>query len=108
MPLDYSPRLAARLRREPRASVAITCQLRADSSGWRPASLVDLSADGFRIAWLPKCAIGRQIWVRLPGFEAMAAIVRWRDNRGVGCQFVRPLHNSVIEHICRSGKQRDN
>ncbi len=101
---DRSPRLAAKLRRQPRASVAITCQLRVDSTGWRPASLVDLSTEGFRIAWLPKCGIGRKLWIRLPGYEAMQATVRWRDNRGVGCQFDRPLHQSVIDHLCRSGR----
>ena len=79
--------------------VAITCQLRIDGGGWRAGSLVDLSCSGVRIAWLPTCGIGKSIWVKIPGLEAMLAKIRWRDLGGVGCEFDRPLNPIIVEHL---------
>jgi hypothetical protein len=101
-PLDRSRQSAARLRHETRLPVAFTCQLRVGNGAWRLASMVDLSCDGFRLAWLPDCAAGKELWVRLPGLEARQATVRWRDDRGVGCRFARPLHAAVIDFLSRA------
>jgi hypothetical protein len=101
VPLDRSGRSAARLRRDPRLPVAMTCSLRIGNGPWRPASMVDLSRSGFRIAWLPSGSVGRPMWVRIPGLEAVPATIRWRDLRGVGCQFERPLDSAVIDHLAR-------
>ena len=103
-PLDRSPRSAAKLRRDPRSPVALTCQLRIGSGPWRPATLVDLSCSGFRIAWLPSGGVGRPLWVRIPGLEAKPATIRWRDLGGVGCQFDRPLSSEVVEHLSRKAR----
>ena len=100
--LDRHARSAARMRRQARAPVAFTCQLRVGNGSWRMASMVDLSCEGFRLAWLPDCAVGRDLWVRIPGIEARQATVRWRDDRGVGCQFTRPLHEAVIGFLSRA------
>lgn len=102
LPLDRSARALARLRREARSPVAFTCQLRIGSGAWRLASMVDLSCEGFRLAWLPDCTVGRDVWVRLPGIEARRATVRWRDDRGVGCMFAQPLHAAVIDFLSRA------
>ncbi len=101
-PLDRNPRHAARLRCETRSPVAFTCQLRVGNGAWRLASMVDLSCEGFRLAWLPDCTPGKTLWVRLPGIEARLATVRWRDDRGVGCRFDRPLHAAVIDFLSRA------
>jgi hypothetical protein len=69
---------------------------------WRLASMVDLSCDGFRLAWSPDCTVGKEVWVRLPGIEARRAAVRWRDDRGVGCRFASPLHAAVIDFLSRA------
>ena len=101
-PLDRNARATTRPRREARSAVAFTCQLRIGSGPWRVASMVDLSCEGFRLAWLPDCPAGRPLWVRIPGIEARLASVRWRDERGVGCQFERPLHQAVIDFLSRA------
>ena len=101
-PLDCSAVCASRLRREARAPVAFTCQLRIGKGTWRSATMVDLSSEGCRLAWLPGCAIGSDLWVRIPGIEARLATIRWRDDRGVGCQFARPLHAAVIDFLSRA------
>ena len=106
-PLDRSERWAKRLRAEARSPVAFTCQLRVGNGAWRAASMVDLSCEGFRLAWLPDCAVGRDLWVRIPGIEARLATVRWRDDRGVGCQFARPLHTAVIGFLSRVTHRSD-
>ena len=107
-PLDRSEHCAGRLRHEVRSAVAFTCQLRLGNGPWRPASMVDLSCRGFRLAWLPDCPIGRQLWVRIPGLEARPATIRWRDNRGVGCEFDRPLHEAVIDFLSRATVRSGN
>ena len=98
--------LDAASRRDPRLPVALICQLRVGSGPWRPATLVDLSQSGFRIAWLPGGEVGRQLWVRIPGLEAMPATIRWRDLGGVGCEFTRPLSQPVVGHLTRGGAHR--
>jgi len=105
-PLDRSERCTARLRREARSPVAFTCQIRIGQGAWRAASMVDLSCEGFRLAWLPDCPAGKDLWVRIPGIEARLATVRWRDERGVGCQFERPLHQAVIDFLSRATNRR--
>jgi hypothetical protein len=102
VPLDRSARSLARLRHETRSPVAFTCQLRVGNGAWRLASMVDLSCDGFRLAWLPDCTVDKEVWVRLPGIEARRATVRWRDDRGVGCMFASPLHAAVIDFLSRA------
>ena len=104
VPLDRRQRSAARLRRDVRLPIALTCQLRIGSGPWRPATMVDLSRSGFRIAWLPSGNAGRPLWVRIPGLEAMPATIRWRDLGGVGCQFERPLSSEVVEHLSRKAR----
>lgn len=64
--------------------------------------MVDLSCEGFRLAWLPECTVGKDLWVRIPGIEARRATVRWRDDRGIGCQFANPLHAAVIGFLSRA------
>jgi hypothetical protein len=100
-PLDLPAAHASRLRQDPRALIALAGQIRIGSGPWRVASIVDISRSGFRIAWLPNASIGKHIWVRLPKFEAMPAVIRWRDHAGVGCQFTRPLHPTTVEHLQR-------
>ena len=101
--LDRSARSAARLRHDPRAPLAITCRLRIGGGPWRVASVVDISRSGFRLAWLPHCAVGTTVWLRLPGLEALPGVIRWHDIAGVGCEFAQPRHPSVIEHLARRG-----
>ena len=103
--LDRSRRSAARLRGDERLPVALTCQLRIGSGPGRPATMVDLSRFGFRIAWLPSGSVGSPLWVRIPRLEAMPATIRWRDLGGVGCRFERPLGVEVIEHLSRKSAQ---
>ena len=108
VPLDRSTHCLRRLRHETRSPVAFTCQLRVGNGTWRTASVVDLSCDGFRLAWLPDCAAGTNLWVRIPGIEARQATVRWRDERGVGCRFERPLHQAVIDFLSRATNRQDS
>ena len=106
--LDRNAGSLRRLRREPRSPVAFTCQLRVGHGAWRQASVVDLSPEGCRLAWLPDCTVGKELWLRLPGLEARRATVRWRDDRGVGCLFVSPLHRAVIDFLSRATNRPKN
>jgi hypothetical protein len=100
--IDARPGRSARKSREARSPVVLTCELRVGSGAWRRASLLDLSSDGLRLAWLPGCSVGGEIWVRLPGLEARQAAIRWCDREAIGCQFVRPLHAAVVDFLSRA------
>ena len=68
---------------------------------WQKARLQNVSATGFRIAWVPNGTQGADMRIRIPGLEPLAAKVRWRENSGLGCQFVNPLSVYVLEHIAK-------
>ncbi|HYD23380.1 MAG TPA: PilZ domain-containing protein [Croceibacterium sp.] len=96
-------RTAADPRREDaRAEVGIFADVRVGYGEWQKARLSDVSATGFRVAWLPRAAEGNAVAIRLPGLEPLKAIVRWKDGNAVGCQFERPLSVYVFEHLVRS------
>ncbi|UVO55027.1 PilZ domain-containing protein [Sphingomonas sp. SUN039] len=61
----------------------------------------DLSLTGFRTDCIFKVAVGARVYLTLPSFSAMEAIVAWRDNSGFGCKFVQPLHSAVFDMIAR-------
>jgi hypothetical protein len=65
----------------------------------RDAELFDLSSTGFRMNTFAKPAIGKHIWVNLPGLQPLEAIVRRADGNNYGCEFVHPLHPSVAKHL---------
>ncbi len=87
--------------RSSRTKVTLTCQVRQGTRPWKSAKLEDISAEGFRIAWLPNCRKQDVLRVRIPGMQILSAYIRWQDNNAVGCQFVTPLYPAVFEHIAK-------
>lgn len=61
--------------------------------------LHDLSSRGFRTDWPHKLEPGAQVWLKLPGLEALSAKVAWELDFMIGCKFDVALHPAVFAKI---------
>jgi hypothetical protein len=86
-------------RRAERTSIDGRARFREAGSNPFDAELFDLSANGFRMFTFSRQAIGKHIWVNLPGLQPMEAVVRRQDGNNYGCEFTNPLHPSVADHL---------
>lgn len=86
-------------RRDQRAAVGGHARFREAGSNPFDADLFDLSSTGFRMFTFSRQAIGKHIWVNLPGLQPMEAVVRRSDGNNYGCEFIQPLHPSVADHL---------
>lgn len=84
-----------------------------DSAGCKPCPglLVEVSLDGcrFSLAQFRELAIGQQVSLRIDGFTARNAQVRWADDKRVGLLFDQPLHNAELGALlqdCRTDAER--
>lgn len=85
-------------RAQTRRIVDLRAQVRVGTENWRPIRVVDLSSTGFRLSWLPSCSTGCRVWLRIEGLEPLPATIRWKNNGGIGCEFMRPLSAAVLDH----------
>ncbi len=69
-----------------------------------PAKVIvhDLSAHGFRAEWPYKLQRGDRVWLKMPGFEALPALVAWCIDFRIGCKFEHALHPAVFDKIVQS------
>lgn len=86
-------------RRQERRVVSLPCRVRSGTDPWRALRVLDLSQRGFRLCWIPSCSVGSRIWIRIGELEPLAATVRWKSNEGIGCEFIRPLGQAVLDHL---------
>lgn len=87
-----------------RADVVLLCEVRQGMRPWTRARLEDISQKGFRIAWLPNVHEDDPLRIRIPGLRMLTALIRWREGKAVGCEFVETLHIAVFEHIVRASR----
>lgn len=95
---------SAALRRDNRQAMRLDVRL---SAGLREpgtsqkfdVTIIDLSVTGFRCETSFNLSIGQLVFVTIPTLGALEAIVMRRDGFLYGCQFERPLHNAVFDHI---------
>lgn len=90
---------ASQGRRAERAPVQARARFR--EPGFNPfdVELYDLSSTGFRMVTFARPAIGKNIWVSLPGLQPLEAVIRRADGNNHGCEFTHPLHPSVAAHL---------
>ncbi len=92
-------RTEAERRRADRANVRITADLRRTGRIPFAVTVLDLSQTGCQCRTTSKVVMGDRIWISLPGFNALEAVVRWKTSRGFGCEWTQNMHISVFEHI---------
>ena len=61
--------------------------------------LVDLSATGFRFQSYYGFAVGSRVFLTIPSFGPLEAVVAWRGGNEFGCRFLAPLHAAVFDTI---------
>ncbi|MCF8706809.1 PilZ domain-containing protein [Rhizorhapis sp. SPR117] len=89
-----------------RHNLLISVKLRRSGENWFNARLANLSPTGFRVQSFAKLEMDSLIWVMLPGFDARRAKVIWTRDHESGCQFERPLHPAIFDHILRMNRMR--
>ena len=92
---------ATTCRKAERADCAIGAGIRQRGASAVGAHILDLSTHGFRASTHLDLQIGADVWLKLPGLEAMHAKVAWTNSHFVGCSFERPLHPAVLQMIVR-------
>jgi hypothetical protein len=93
-------------RSNDRHNVLIGVRLRRPGETWFTSRISDLSVGGFRLQSFVKLVPGMDLWIMLPGFEGRKAAVLWARDHEAGCEFERPLHPAILDHILRTGAQR--
>lgn len=90
----------AQQRREERARVDLDGPtLRQAGGTTETVKLHDLSSRGFRTDWPYKLVPGDQVWLKLPGLEALPAKVAWELDFMIGCKFDVALHPAVFAKV---------
>lgn len=89
-------------RKESRTPIAGTVRVREPGLRGNKVQISDLSRSGCRLELFSRVKLHDQIWVQLPGLEAIEADVCWCKNFTAGVQFRRPLHPAVYQHLLRA------
>ena len=61
----------------------------------------DISITGFRFDTSFNMHVGTRIWLVIPGFQGLEAVIAWREGFTYGCSFATPLHQAVCDHLVR-------
>ncbi|EQB09598.1 hypothetical protein L288_05440 [Sphingobium quisquiliarum P25] len=88
-------------RQAARRHLLVPVKVRRPGETWFRSKVADLSVTGFRLQSFMKLASGDSLWIMLPGFEGRRALVLWTRGHEAGCQFERPLHPAILDHIVR-------
>ena len=93
-------------RQAERAEVKLAAAARRQGGHGYAIKLLDISTRGCRIETASLLHAGTNIWLKLPGLEAIYARVAWVRGVRAGCQFATPLHPAVVDRIVASaGRQ---
>lgn len=87
-----------------RRHLLVSVKIRRPGETWFRSRVADLSITGFRLQSFMKLAADDCFWIMLPGFEGRRAQVLWTRGHEAGCQFERPLHPAILDHIIRVGR----
>jgi hypothetical protein len=104
-PVDIEGQLstaaAANPRKAERATVDLGAGLRQRGASNVTVQILDLSTHGFRASTHLDLQTGADVWLKLPGLEALHAKVAWSNAHFVGCAFERPLHPAVLQMMVK-------
>jgi len=91
--------LQPEIRRAPRADVRFTATLRRRAGRAGDVTIVNISTIGFRAETASVFHAGTQLWLKLPGLDAILTRVAWTNNVHIGCEFLQPLHIAVFDRV---------
>lgn len=90
-----------------RHNLLVSVKLRRPGESWFNARLANLSPTGFRVQSFTRLDLDATIYVMLPGFDGRKAKVVWVREHEAGCQFERPLHPAIFDHVVRMSRLRE-
>lgn len=89
------------MRNIERYPLAVDAQIRRGNAR-STVRIIDISATGVRLQAAQSLKQGEVFWLKLPGIEPRETRVAWANQFVVGCEFLQPLHVSVLDNIVRS------
>ena len=93
---------ATKARQQSRAPVVMNAKLRIIGGKGIDVSVIDLTADGCRIAKPSiELRVRQQVAIKLESLDYLKGSVRWSDDSTAGIAFERPLYGPVFEHMQR-------
>lgn len=92
-------------RSDIRRPIDLNASFRLPGSNGVGCLLSDISAAGFRAKVYGRMARGTQIWLRIPGFAALAARIVWARDGEVGCEFDERLDGALLDLIVSDAPQ---
>lgn len=95
---NQSPSDNRNLQRFP---LVVDAQLRSGSNR-TIVRVMDISVSGVRIQAARSLREGEVFWLKLPVIEPREVRVAWASQFIVGCEFLQPLHASVLDNIVRA------
>lgn len=79
--------------------VAIDAWVRPRNGSKTNVKILDLSETGFRMLTTMRLNEDVDIFLMIPGFEALQASIIWNNSSEYGCTFLHPLYTAIFEHI---------
>ena len=90
-------------RAQDRLKVDMRAEMRQPLRKGVPVFVTDLSAHGCRFETRERLAVDSNLWLKLPGLEALYSRVAWVAEWEAGCEFGQPLHPAVVERLVKAG-----
>jgi hypothetical protein len=87
-----------------RVTLSAEVRLRRSGEQGYKVSVFDLSAEGCKIEFIVRPAIGATVWVKFEGLQAVEATVRWIEGYVGGLQFERQLHPAIFQRLTRRSR----
>ena len=93
---------AVNCRKSERTHCELGAGLRQRGASGVTVAILDLSTHGFKASTHLDLQTGADVWLKLPGLEALHAKVAWANAHFIGCSFEKPLHPAVLQMVVRS------
>lgn len=88
-------------RQYERGDVRILAEIRESGAGKQRVSVLDLSPSGFRMHCIFYIPEDRTVFLTMPGFAPLEAMIAWHRGDYYGCRFAQPLYQAVYDHIVK-------
>lgn len=82
-----------------RLPVLLHATLRQRTSERFDIAVTNLSCSGFLAETCHRLQPSDKVWLTIPSFSPLEAVVARSDSGAYGCAFTRPLHPAVFDHI---------
>lgn len=86
-------------RTDSRRPVSLNASFRVEGAAGIGCVVSNISIAGFMAKSYAPVDPGQEIWLRVPGFDALPARVIWAEEDRIGCQFEPPIDPHVLVRI---------